>query len=206
MNRIIKVNVANRSFDMDEKAYAILTRYNNDLANLVRNEPKASEISKRVEVEFAKNFENYIIAGNNFITESCINNIIAEKGSPSDFFKKDTLAQPVHQWKEQDSEKRLYRNPNDRLIAGICGGIGAYIGVDSKLVRLIFALLIVFGGLSFWLYIIFWIFIPKATTKEQIEKMTSDEQNLTDLMEQFSHFLKKMVDAIVKPWQNSENK
>jgi hypothetical protein len=55
------------------------------------------------------------------------------------------------------------------------------------------------------LYIIFWIFITKANTKDQIEKMTLNQQNIADLMGQFSLFLKKMVDAIVKPWQSSKN-
>ena len=41
--------------------------------------------------------------------------------------------------------KKLYRTRNDRMISGVCGGLGKYLSVDPTIIRLVFALLVVFG-------------------------------------------------------------
>lgn len=56
--------------------------------------------------------------------------------------------------------KKLYRSRDDRFLAGVCGGIAKYLGVDSTIVRIIAFLLIVPGGLSIWAYIVLAIIIP----------------------------------------------
>jgi len=53
----------------------------------------------------------------------------------------------------------LYRSA-DRTIAGVCGGVADYFGLDRSLVRIATLLLILFAGLSLWVYIILWIIIP----------------------------------------------
>lgn len=59
------------------------------------------------------------------------------------------------------SEKKLYRSNTDKMIAGVCGGLGQYFGIDSTVIRLIFALLVVFGvGSGILLYIILAIVMP----------------------------------------------
>ncbi|MGD9046640.1 MAG: PspC domain-containing protein, partial [Anaerolineae bacterium] len=59
-----------------------------------------------------------------------------------------------------ENVKRLYRSRDERWLAGICGGLGSYFGLDPTLIRALFVLfgLVVGGGLL--LYIILWIIIP----------------------------------------------
>ncbi len=57
--------------------------------------------------------------------------------------------------------KRLYRLREGRVVAGVCAGLAAYLGVDPTLVRLAFALLTVFGGLGILLYLCAWVVIPE---------------------------------------------
>ncbi|MDE5578887.1 MAG: PspC domain-containing protein [Alistipes sp.] len=57
--------------------------------------------------------------------------------------------------------KRLYRT-RDGIVAGVCGGVADYFGLDRSLIRIATAILILFGGLSLWVYIILWIIMPKA--------------------------------------------
>jgi len=59
--------------------------------------------------------------------------------------------------------KRLYRLKAGRIVAGLCAGLAAYLGIDATLVRLGFALLTVFGGLGALLYLCAWIVIPDET-------------------------------------------
>jgi phage shock protein PspC (stress-responsive transcriptional regulator) len=57
--------------------------------------------------------------------------------------------------------KKLYRSSTDKMLAGVCGGLGQYLGIDSTIVRLIFALLVFFGvGSGIILYIILALIMP----------------------------------------------
>ena len=56
--------------------------------------------------------------------------------------------------------KKLYRSSSDKMLCGVCGGIGEYFGIDSTLVRLIWAVLTFAFGLSIFAYIIAAIIIP----------------------------------------------
>jgi phage shock protein C len=63
---------------------------------------------------------------------------------------------------EPNSEKkRLYRAREGRVIAGVCAGLAAYLGVDPTLVRLAVAVVAVIGGIGVLLYLIAWIVIPE---------------------------------------------
>jgi phage shock protein C len=61
------------------------------------------------------------------------------------------------------NEKRLVRVEEGRMIAGVCTGLAAYLGVDATVIRLIFALLAVFGGGGLLIYIILWLIMPMGT-------------------------------------------
>lgn len=58
------------------------------------------------------------------------------------------------------SNQRLSRSTSDRMIAGVCGGLGKYFSVDPTMVRLVFLLLLFLGGGGFLLYFILWIVVP----------------------------------------------
>jgi len=57
--------------------------------------------------------------------------------------------------------RRLYRNPNGKVIGGVCTGLGDYFGMDYTIIRLVWLFLILFGGLGLLAYIIAWIIIPE---------------------------------------------
>jgi len=58
--------------------------------------------------------------------------------------------------------KKLYRSNNEKMLAGVCGGLGEFLGLDPTLVRLIFAVLAILGGHGIILYLIMWIIVPPA--------------------------------------------
>lgn len=62
--------------------------------------------------------------------------------------------------------KRLYRSRQDRMIAGVCGGIGHYLNIDPTLIRLALLLLAIWGGGGILVYIIAWIVIPEEPVAE----------------------------------------
>jgi len=61
---------------------------------------------------------------------------------------------------EQDGPRRFYRNPRNRVIAGVAGGLGRYFNVDPIFFRIGFVTLAVFGGVGFLLYGAMWLLVP----------------------------------------------
>ena len=59
-------------------------------------------------------------------------------------------------------EKKFYLSQTDKKIAGVCGGLAEYLGMDATIVRVIYALLVLFGGVGILLYIILALLMPKA--------------------------------------------
>ncbi len=58
--------------------------------------------------------------------------------------------------------KRLYRSRSDRMIAGVCAGMGKYLGIDATVIRLLFALLTIFTGVvpGLILFLVMMFIIP----------------------------------------------
>jgi phage shock protein C len=71
---------------------------------------------------------------------------------------------------EPNEPKRLKRSQQERMIAGVCGGIAKYMNVDATIVRLVFAVLTVFTAVlpGILIYLIMWIIVPKDQDEVQI--------------------------------------
>ncbi len=72
--------------------------------------------------------------------------------------------------------KKIYRSESDRMIAGICGGIGEYFDIDPTLVRIIFACILLSGS-GFILYIILWVVIPSQSQVKNKGDENNQEKN-----------------------------
>lgn len=80
---------------------------------------------------------------------------------------------------------KLYRSTTDRMIGGVCGGLGSYLGIDSVFVRLLFVLLLFGSNFGFILYLVLWIVIPEEgkdygfkeeSVGERVKSMGNDIQ------------------------------
>ena len=68
---------------------------------------------------------------------------------------------------EQHVPKKLFRDSDDKMIGGVCSGLGFYLGADPVLVRVLFLIALLFGTLGFWVYLIIWIVAPLAVNPVQ---------------------------------------
>ncbi len=62
-----------------------------------------------------------------------------------------------------DEPRKLYRSQSNRILAGVCGGLGEYFNVDVTLIRVLFVVLAVFGGAGLIIYLAMWIIVPDAS-------------------------------------------
>lgn len=67
-----------------------------------------------------------------------------------------------------DQTRVLRRTPDDKVIAGVCGGLGRYLGIDPVLLRIAFVVLALAGASGVVLYVIAWIVIPEAKPAEPV--------------------------------------
>ena len=74
----------------------------------------------------------------------------------------------------QNQPKILYRSRDNKLIAGVCGGIAEYFGVDPTIVRLIGVLLLLAEGIGVLLYIVAWIIIPENPSQKESAKTIAE--------------------------------
>jgi phage shock protein C len=76
--------------------------------------------------------------------------------------------------------KRLYRSRKERTVAGVCGGIGEYFGIDPTLIRILFVVGLMMGGPGVLAYLILMIVVPEEPLPMVSESPgTADKENAT---------------------------
>jgi phage shock protein PspC (stress-responsive transcriptional regulator) len=164
MDKTIKINLAGILFQIDEAAYHILRDYLKAIDNRFKNVPGGNETIDDIEARIAEIFQSQQnIAG--IISKENVEAMISLIGNPDDFDHSETTEVPPAGYTYR---RRLYRNPDDTIISGVCGGLGAYLNIDPVWIRLIFILFTIFLGIGFFVYIALWIVLP--TAKSDIQK------------------------------------
>ena len=73
------------------------------------------------------------------------------------------------------SDKKLERPNDDRMIAGVCAGLGNYFGIDPTIIRILFVLFFLFAGGGVLIYLVLWIVMPQAQANDD-----AVAKNITD--------------------------
>lgn len=83
----------------------------------------------------------------------------------------------------------LYRSESDRMLGGVCGGLGNYLGVDTTLVRLFFVILFFGSGIGVLAYLALWIVAPSESS---VNKDLTWKQSIQDTTENFGERAQNM--------------
>jgi phage shock protein C len=68
----------------------------------------------------------------------------------------------------EQQDKRLYKSESNKVIGGVCGGLGEYLGIDPTILRIVMVVLIFFHGAGLLIYLIAWICMPKRQVEENV--------------------------------------
>src|SRR5882672_2049508 len=135
MKKIININFHSRVIPIEETAYDILRKYVESLKKHFADEEGGDEIVNDIENRFAELFSDRLKKGATCITDADVEEIITSMGRPEDFDQDEntnatgnTGGSSSSFTEETSSEPRgrLYRSENDKMVAGICGGLAAY--------------------------------------------------------------------------------
>ena len=91
---------------------------------------------------------------------------------------------------EEPQVRKLYRNKEDRVIAGVASGISAYFGVDKGIIRLLLLVSIFLGGFGIIFYFVLWIITPEAVSITEKMKMEGEPITLSNIETNFKNRLK----------------
>lgn len=173
MKKVININFQGRVVPIEENAYDILKQYIESLRRYFANEEGKDEIINDIESRIAELFAETLKKGSTCITDDDVNNIINSMGRPEDFDDEEAkvhsqlggkTTEGTNYAKETftNSNRRLYRDENNKVLGGVCSGIANYFGIDPLIIRILAVLGNVF---SFWTYLILWIAIPSSANQ-----------------------------------------
>src|SRR5690554_4696171 len=151
MNKIININLGGRLIPIDEKAYDQLRIYIDRLKSFFLKEPGGDEILRDMEDRIGELLEDRLKRGQACIFEENIDEVISIMGSPEEIENEtgeentDQHSSYQHQTNQKDS-KKLFRNANEKVLGGVCGGLGSYFNIDPAIIRIIFVFVSIFWG------------------------------------------------------------
>ncbi|HRO41392.1 MAG TPA: PspC domain-containing protein [Flavipsychrobacter sp.] len=180
MQRIIQINIAGRLLPIEEDAYLALRDYIKSLERHFENEQGKDEIIQDIESRIAELFTIRLQAGTQCIDSDDVKKVIETLGPA--YTLGASNSEPVNPYlpakyepRTSGGQRRLYRNPNDKMLGGVCSGIANYFDIDPVIVRLIMVVLFLGAGIGLLAYIIAWVVIPLARTPEEIAYMTGGQ-------------------------------
>ncbi|MDQ2753138.1 MAG: PspC domain-containing protein, partial [Bacteroidota bacterium] len=171
MKKVININFQGRVIPIEETAYEILKQYVDSLRRYFINEEGREEIINDIESRIAELFGETLKKGGICITDEDVNAVINSIGRPEDF-DGDEEKVKSRVYEESGNNKnytytkaeRFYRSENDKIIAGVCGGLAAYFGIDPIIVRVLFVVFSFGFGFGFIAYIVLWIAVPSTAS------------------------------------------
>jgi len=89
--------------------------------------------------------------------------------------------------------KRLYRLRKDKIFGGVCGGLGRYFNIDPVIVRMLWVVFFLFGGVGSLAYIIGWIIIPE----EPVDAVTNQSESCSITQTNHIFYVEKFIGAIL---------
>ena len=157
MKEAINANIGQQVFTLDRDAYDQLTIYLNDVRRHITSDTE--EVMNDIEIRIAEILREELPSAMMVVTLAMVERAIARIGAPEDFETENN--QGTTNNRSNMNSNVLRRSRTDRSIAGVCGGLANYFGIDSTILRIVMLCLIIFGGMSLWVYIIMWLLIPE---------------------------------------------
>jgi phage shock protein PspC (stress-responsive transcriptional regulator) len=198
MKKTFTINISGTVFHIDDDAYERLNNYILQINRHFGSSAEAREIVEDIESRISELFQERVKNGNEVITIEQVEEIIAIMGLP-EAFDGTQDGEEVKTKTPRSPGRKLYRDPDDRVLGGVCSGLSAYFNVDPVIIRLIFVLLVFLGlGSSIIIYVILWIVVPKASNTTQRLEMRGEEVNINNISKNIKEEIQDVKDNYEK--------
>ncbi len=217
------ISLAGYSFVIEVDAYSELDEYLNNIRNSFSGDASAEEIVADIEERIAELLREKCISGM-VVDITMIRDIKKRIGDPKELAAEDAeqnFDSPEQNQEHQSGQekkpgrrswknRRLYRNTDERVLGGVCSGLGTYFGIDKVILRLFFLIFVMIGFIGLGdgellitifplLYICLWIAMPAARTAEQKREMKGKPLNLNNYKEKDFNFEREAREIAESP-------
>lgn len=168
MKKVVEAGIGGQVFTLDEDAQQRLEVYLKRFGSKVPFDQR-SEVMADIEARIAELFRAEIHMSGQVVGMELVEKVINQLGMPdgsresegSENFDRKTNKPTFMEG------RKLYRNIDEKKIAGVCSGLAAFFNMEVTLVRIIMLVCLLCGSAGFWIYIVIWIVAPIAKTPAQ---------------------------------------
>lgn len=160
MKKTVNAAIGGCSFTIDDDAYNYLNDYLERFRTSLEGTVSSSEVMDELEARIADLLKGRL-GGREVVDIAMTEAVIGQLGYL------DNAPTPHGEEKCEEPEepvKKLYRNPDDKRIGGVCSGLAAFFDIDVVLIRATFLVGLFCGSAGFWVYLAIWIAAPEAKT------------------------------------------
>ncbi|TPE42880.1 PspC domain-containing protein [Pontibacter mangrovi] len=198
MKKNISINLQGIIFQIEEDGYEQLSRYLASIRTYFSNYEGHEEIVADIEARIAEIFSGRVSPAKQVITQEDVQYLIVRMGNVTDFEVEEALEEEAYTSGSAGTgaaagpeaaqaaagPKKLYRDLNNKVIAGVSSGIANYLSIDPLWIRLFFVLLVLLGiasaGISaatgVIIYVVLWIAMPESAVlpETKVRKLFRD--------------------------------
>lgn len=197
MKKTLNINLGGFIFHIDEDAYFRLDKYLNTLKAQFAKAEGGREIVSDIEMRIAELFKERTGSAKEVISLADVDRVIEIMGQPEDYLgAEDEETQKAPEEEYTFRKKRIFRDPDNRVVAGVSSGLAAYFNTDPIWMRVVFLLLFFFSGFGLLLYIIMWLIIPKASTTAEKLQMRGEKVNISTIEKSIKDEMKGFGDRV----------
>jgi phage shock protein PspC (stress-responsive transcriptional regulator) len=206
MKKTITINLGGVVFSIDEDAYELLKVYLDKIESHFSDEGERNDILADIESRMAELFSEGNSARIKPVTIYDVEQVIAIMGDPGDIGEMSeeggTASSSENIFSGRKTNRRIYRDVDNRLLGGVCSGISAYWSIDVVWIRIIFVILtlMVFSGVL--VYLLLWLVIPPALTTAQKLEMRGEPVNINNI----GKTVKEEFESVKKNFKNTFGK
>lgn len=187
MKKALSVTIGGIVFTIEEDAFHLLDEYLKDIRKFFSKNEDHEEIIADIEAGIADKFKQVLHNGKQAIAKKDVDLAIEQMGTINDFKedeneKENDDSESVKTFIEKRIKgKKLFRDTDNKVLGGVCSGLGNYFGIDPTLVRIVFVVLMFTPLVAFAIvgYFIMMIITPEAKTRIDRMKMSGEEITLS---------------------------
>ena len=166
MKRVTNACVGGRNFTLNDDAYNRLDAYlRNFRAKLTVPETQKGEVMDEIESRISELFFQEVGDSSRVVTLEMVEKVVSTLGMPDG--SAETGYTYSQAFPEDKVPKKLYRDMDNKGVAGVCSGLALYFDIDVTIIRIIMLVALLAGTSGFWIYVVLWIAVPKAMTPAQ---------------------------------------
>lgn len=200
MKKTLNINIGNSIIHIEEDAYELLTGYLIEVKQHFGKSADDFEIVSDIENRIAEMFLEILQSQQKPVIElEDVQVVTGLMGSVKDFDneeEEEPVANTANPGSAPFIEKKLYRDTEEAMVAGVCAGLSHYLKIDVSVLRVLTVLTAFLGGSGLLAYLILWITIPKARSRSEKMAMKGEAINLQGFKRNFEEELAMLKDNL----------